>query len=186
MHETERLFLQLVNDGILRVTSEGKVFRVKEYTGGMHKWYQIDCKAREIKGSLGHNGYVRIFVRINQKGYKIFAHRLVWLVFKSDISEHLSINHKNGVKTDNRLENLELMTSREQTLHMINVLGKKIGNFTKGKYHNISNNILTKEEVINIRKLLKSGIEQKEIARKYNVTRVSVNNIANRKTWRYV
>ena len=39
------------------------------------------------------------------------------LTFIGTRPEGMVVNHKNGVKTDNRLENLEYITSRENTIH---------------------------------------------------------------------
>lgn len=46
-----------------------------------------------------------------QKIYK--AHRLVWEAFNGPIPEGIQVNHINEIKTDNRLENLNLMTPKE-------------------------------------------------------------------------
>lgn len=42
-----------------------------------------------------------------------YVHRLVWIAFKGPIPENLQINHINEIPTDNRLENLNLMTNKE-------------------------------------------------------------------------
>ena len=53
------------------------------------------------------------------------VHRLVALAFlPPDLSRHFT-NHKNGVKTDNRLENLEWVTKSENTIHSFRVLGQR-------------------------------------------------------------
>jgi len=55
------------------------------------------------------NGYLR--VKINNK--HILIHRLIWEAFIGPIPEGMQINHINEDKTDNRLENLELVTPEE-------------------------------------------------------------------------
>ena len=45
------------------------------------------------------------------------AHRMIWEHFNGPIPPELQINHINGVKTDNRLQNLELVTQSENTKH---------------------------------------------------------------------
>jgi hypothetical protein len=50
------------------------------------------------------------------------AHRLVWRHFEGPIPGDLTVNHKNGVWTDNRPSNLELATYTEQAQHARNVL----------------------------------------------------------------
>lgn len=50
------------------------------------------------------------------------AHRLVYEAFVGPIPEGMQINHKNGVKDDNRVENLEIATPSENTRHAYHVL----------------------------------------------------------------
>lgn len=50
------------------------------------------------------------------------AHRLVWFHFEGLIPQGLTINHKNGIWTDNRMANLELATASEQSMHALHVL----------------------------------------------------------------
>lgn len=50
------------------------------------------------------------------------VHRLVAMFYLKDYSEDLQVNHKNGDKADNRVENLEMVTNRQNVLHAWNVL----------------------------------------------------------------
>lgn len=55
-----------------------------------------------IAGWIDKRGYVRTKV-----GYKMtFAHRIIWEMHNSDIPEGMEIDHINGVRHDNRIENL--------------------------------------------------------------------------------
>lgn len=59
------------------------------------------------------------------KGYRVInrnqkhwmAHRLIWEAVNGPIPDGLQINHKNGIKHDNRIENLELVTQSENAKH---------------------------------------------------------------------
>lgn len=58
----------------------------------------------------------------------VTRHSLVLLTFVWERPDGYEINHKNGVRTDNRLENLEYCTKSENELHKYRVLGTQIWN----------------------------------------------------------
>ena len=63
-------------------------------------------------------GYLKVNLFVNRKYYTCLVHNLVMAAFVGD-SEGRDINHKNGIKTDNRLCNLEYCTRRENSIHAI-------------------------------------------------------------------
>ena len=90
------------------------------------------------------------------------------------------INHKNGIKHDNRLENLEYCSqSHNRKQDFINgrqtLAGEKN---TQAK--------LTSANVFEIRKLIKSGFKYSELASQYNVSISSISNIFNKYTWNHL
>ena len=71
---------------------------------------------RELVGHISKGGYRRVSLSKNSKNINISIHRLVLQSFIGD-KPNLVVNHKNGIKTDNRLENLEWCTISENTQH---------------------------------------------------------------------
>lgn len=61
--------------------------------------------------------YLQVRVSINGRRCYTTAHRLVWHALKSSIPSGMFINHKNGIKDDNRPENLELATPSQNIRH---------------------------------------------------------------------
>lgn len=71
---------------------------------------------------LGRTGYLQVTLT----GHRKFAvHRLVALAFCDGHSPELIVNHKNGVRNDNRAENLEWVTYSENSAHGFRVNGRK-------------------------------------------------------------
>lgn len=73
-------------------------------------------------------GYFAVRLYTSGGDYTICSvHRLVAINFLPKPETADFVNHKNGIKTDNRLENLEWVTAKENTAHSMSVLGKNRG-----------------------------------------------------------
>ncbi len=71
-------------------------------------------KTKKVIGTMNNMKYISVIVRgtsTDQVNY--LSHRFVYEVFCGLIPKKLVINHINNVRTDNRLENLELVTQQE-------------------------------------------------------------------------
>ena len=71
-------------------------------------------------------GYLRVALCENGKQKRVFVHRLVAMKYIPNPHNLPQVNHKNGIKTDNRVENLEWCTASENQQHRRYVL--KSGN----------------------------------------------------------
>jgi hypothetical protein len=63
------------------------------------------------------NGYMRCTIWINGKSSTISQHRILAEYFIDNHEQKQQVNHKNGIKHDNRIENLEWVTQSENALH---------------------------------------------------------------------
>lgn len=104
------------------VTNNGDIFSKKS------------GKYKKLKPIINANGYCTIGLRKNNKTYIKFIHRIVAETFLLNPDHKITVNHKNGIKQDNRVQNLEWNTYSENLTHRYRVLGySAVGKGKTGK-----------------------------------------------------
>lgn len=120
------------------------------------------------------------------------VHKLVIKSFVLNPENKSQVNHKNGIKTDNRVENLEWCTMSENIRHAYDTgLQKGLSgedNPSWGKHGSQNgNHKLTEEEVLKIRELYSTGLyTQKLLGEMFNTAQLNISFIVRRKTWRHI
>lgn len=136
-------------------------------------------------GSSDKNGY-RVFTAIvNGKPKGLKVHRCVVSAFLG-LPEGNVVNHKNGVKDDNRLDNLEACTHSENLLHRHRVLGISWAGKPRAYGERAAKAKIKAEDVVTIRKRYKDGDRIVDIAMDYPIGQKSVSLIVHRINWKQV
>lgn len=156
----------------------------------LEQWRQVYGYEDYFVSSLGRVGTVRRTVPklvkpvVHSRGYhtvtlyngqgrkRLYVHRLVLQHFVGECLGKV-VNHKNGKKTDNRLENLEWLTDMENREHALNnglitayngLIGKKRADEIRDKYRG-------------------GGVTQDDLSKEYGVSQVTVWRIIQGKRW---
>ncbi len=146
---------EVSNTGVVRRKESGRILK-----SGM-----------ALRQSLS-NGYPQISLWCNGRNRAIKVHRIIARMFLGKCPVGKQVNHKNGIKTDNRITNLEYVTPKQNIKHADE-------NGLRPKYPNRK---LKDPEIFMIRKL-RYEFSAEMLSHYYNVDQVTINNIWSKRTW---
>lgn len=95
-------------DGLYQVSNYGKIRTCKKHGPGIN----TGCW-KIMTPQKNWNGYLRVSLFKNGKRKNYRMHRLVWEIFNGPIPDGYEVNHINEDKTDNRIDNLNLLIRKE-------------------------------------------------------------------------
>jgi len=102
-------------NGIYQVSNYGNVKSLDRQSfnkGNLHK-----IKGKLLKPSYAGTGYKRVILCHTKSQKYFYVHRLVLIAFTVFDNERNQVNHINGIKSDNRLSNLEWCSRSENMNH---------------------------------------------------------------------
>ena len=124
--------------------------------------------SNQFKAGIGGYSAVQLCEKGRAKVHLV--HRLVAEYFLNKKPWHTDVNHIDGNKENNRVENLAWTTHSENIIHRNRELNKG-----QGETHSRAK--LTNQQVVEIRELLNKGVKNKDIAQKFRVTPQHIYNI---------
>jgi hypothetical protein len=167
-------------EGLYQVSNLGNVkscSRIRK--GGRYNCVRT-YKEKQLKNIKNPYGYIYVQLYGENHTKKYFTHRLVALAFVLNPEKKPSVNHINGIKHDNRVENLEWVTHSENTIHAFKT------NLIKIKHGEDSNNSkLTEKQVLEIREY-KGIISQSKLGKIYGVGQDTICRIMTRRNWKHI
>lgn len=175
----EQAVYEGILNGELEIDAEGFIWRIASRCGaGKGKSVLIQVPRKRAEYPHRH-GYLFVARMVNGIKHQVLAHRLVWVHVHGLIPDGLTINHKNGVKTCNRPDNLELATHGEQALHALHVIKTRLP--TAGERSWTAK--FTVQEVEQIRGRVAAGESQKSLAAEFEVDASTISNMITGATW---
>lgn len=144
--------------------------------------YKGTGKEKMLKPQKNRKGYLTVTLYKNRKGKIFMVHRLVYETFVGEIPDGMQCNHINEKKDDNRLENLNLMTPKENSNW--GTRNKRMTEAKKGVP-----NIKLSKTVLQIDKNTNEVIAEfpstMEVERQFGFDRGTITNCCNGKRYKY-
>lgn len=161
-------------EGSYEASTLGRIRSLDRLNYMKNRWGSINERkilGRVLKGDVCGSGYFKVTLcQDGKKNLSAMIHRLIAITFISNPEGKKQVNHINGIKTDNKAENLEWISNKENIKHSRQVLK------SKGKRFTI-------DQVIEIIKLSNSGMMTKTIAKKYKTERQTISAMLTGYSW---
>ena len=139
-------------------------------------------KDKILSKYVDRDGYLHSsIIRPNGKQYHPGIHRFVGLAFIPNPENKPEINHKDGNKQNNRVENLEWVTTQENIQHAFDTHLKEA---VKGEDNSLS--IYSEEQIRRVCELLEKKCRAKDISELVGVDRKYITDIKYGKRWRHI
>lgn len=155
-------------EGRYQASTEGRIRSLDRYVKRGTNGYWV--KGKVLSGSLDSGGYKN--VSLGYKTTKRRVHELIALTFLGPRPDGYDVCHKNGNRSDNKIENLRYDSKAENQIDVYRQKSKRYKLYAK--------------DVIEIRKQLKSGKSQRDIAKAFGVNQSLVTAINARRAYSWL
>lgn len=133
---------------------------------------------RELKKELTREGYHRVTLCVEGKPQRFLVHRLVAELFIGSITG-FDINHKDGCKTNNHYQNLEIVTRKDNIQHSVANRLRKVGG-------DCFNATLDDKDVHLICQHIQAGLKRNAIMLSTGVKKHVFDDIRRRRAWKHI
>lgn len=165
-------------EGIYEISNYGNIRSLDRRKRHSNIGFTSICKGQTLKPKTHANGYYEVSLCKNGKSKFKLIHRLVAQSFIENPENKPQVNHKNGNKKDNHINNLEWVTQKGNAEHAV-----KIGLYGNGE--RMYNHILSEKDVLEIRKLYPENTLS-QLSNSYKVSITTIHYIVTRRAWKHV
>jgi len=166
-------------EGYYEVSNLGSIRSIERYVNSKNRSLALK-RAKSIKTSK-RGDYISVNLTRENKQKTFSVHRLVALTFIPNPENKLEVNHIDGNKLNNSINNLEWCTRSENEIHSY-INGLQSGR--KGSKHHFTN--LKEEDVIQMFYDLNNGLTRKEISIKYALSYSNTCKILKGRIWSHI
>ena len=164
--------------GFYQVSNLGRVKSLERKVTSRNGLMKV--RERILKQVIETKGYYASSLSKLGRHRLISTHRLVAIAFLDNANSLLEVNHKNGIKTDNNVDNLEWTTRSRNMVHAFKTgLASKLGSKNQ-------NSLLTEGDVTWIKEMLRNGVKDRAVGDVFNVSKDVIRQIRRGKNWLHV
>jgi hypothetical protein len=150
--------------------------------GRVRSLFRGQCRIRPPQPH--QHGYVTVSLQNKTVKKRARIHVLVAEAFIGPKLEGMDVNHRDGVKTNNRVDNLEYMTRSENCKHGFRI-GLSYTPFKKRGEEHIRS-VLRDADVRTIRQEHANGISRRALATRFGISYYTVWDITKRRSWTHI
>lgn len=178
-HDVDATWFPVLGFAGYEVSSCGKLRSTPRTNHQKNRWGETPCVRSYPSVVLKpeeNKGYLRYRMKRCGRSKAMLAHRLVALAFLPNPENKPHVNHKNGNKHDNRVDNLEWVTAKENEAHSRSALGKR-------SY----NSKLSPDEIREMRMWWNTGdVTYSDIAKTWGVSLGNARAVCLNLSWKHV
>lgn len=141
--------------------------------------YKIQCK--NLNPAINSDGYLTGIFRVDKNPINYKVHRILAESFIGSIPKGFEVNHINGIKTDNRLENLEIVSKSKNIKHAF-ALG--LNKPRRGQLNGMCK--IDSNKAKSVKEMTFNGFTESQISKELNVSIHTVRDIRRGRTWKHV
>ena len=141
--------------------------------------YKVECK--NLNPSINSDGYFTGIFSVDKRPINYKVHRILAESFIGEIPIGFEVNHINGIKSDNRLENLEVVSKSKNIKHAFDLgLNKP----RRGELNGMCK--INSEKAKSVKEMTFMGFTESQISMKLNVSIHTVRDIRRGRTWKHI
>lgn len=159
--------LNLIDFDKYTITKNGEIFS-----------NSYNYKGHQLLGTKDRNGYLVLCLRCKDGKPKVYLfHRVIWFYFKGEIPQGYEINHKDEDKTNNSIDNLELLTRKENVNYGTRNKRAAISNSIVQKGRKFTENHLLNISISHSKPILQYNLQTNEPIKEWESIRIAAKNL---------